>query len=503
MTIAAETGLAVERAAAADAAATGRLVRESPAVATQAAWRKMYGRRVLVSDLAAVTAAQLIALFARFGDTSATVRGIPYPLLAAALVPVWLGVVAASRGYEPRFFGAGTEEYHRVGTAAVRLTALVALVSYAAKLEVARGFVAVGFPLAAVLLLVGRKVCREVLRADRAAGNYLHRVLVVGSRKQVQALASQVVREPQAGLAVVGACVPGGTGAISIGNDRVIPVVGALTGVLDAVRTLNIDTVAVTPSSALTAPVLRKLSWSLENTGVDLLVSPALTDVAGPRISMRPVAGLPLLHVEQPELSGMRQLVKAVMDRVLAGVALLLLAPILLLIALAVRVSSPGPALFRQRRVGKTGEQFTVYKFRSMYADAEARLAELAHRSDGNGVLFKLRDDPRVTPLGRWLRRYSLDELPQLLNVLRGDMSLVGPRPPLPCEVAQYQSDARRRLKVKPGITGLWQVSGRSDLSWEETVRLDLFYVENWSFALDLSILVRTLRAVARTAGAY
>ena len=234
-----------------------------------------------------------------------------------------------------------------------------------------------------------------------------------------------------------------------------------------------------------------------------MVVAPALTDVAGPRIHITPVAGLPLLHVEEPEFTGVRRLFKSVSDRVLALLLYLLLSPLLVLIAIAVRVSSRGPALFRQERVGQDGQTFGLLKFRSMYVDAEARLAALQGSNEASGLLFKMRADPRVTPVGRWLRRYSLDELPQLWNVVRGDMALVGPRPPLPSEVAAYESHVRRRLLVRPGITGLWQVSGRSDLSWDDAVRLDLYYVENWSPALDAMILWKTLFAVVRGKGAY
>jgi exopolysaccharide biosynthesis polyprenyl glycosylphosphotransferase len=195
--------------------------------------------------------------------------------------------------------------------------------------------------------------------------------------------------------------------------------------------------------------------------------------------------------------------VKAAFDRIGAGLLLVVASPLLAALAFAVRVGSPGPVLFRQVRVGKNGREFVMYKFRTMHTDAEARLAELRHLNQVDGALFKLRDDPRVTRAGRFLRKFSLDELPQLLNVLTGTMSLVGPRPPLPAEVAVYADDVHRRLAVRPGMTGLWQVSGRSDLPWEEAVRLDLRYVENWSLTLDLVILLRTLSAVTRGAGAY
>jgi exopolysaccharide biosynthesis polyprenyl glycosylphosphotransferase len=237
---------------------------------------------------------------------------------------------------------------------------------------------------------------------------------------------------------------------------------------------------------------------------VELLVAPGLTEVAGPRLHMRPFIGLPLVHVEEPEFRGPKRLVKEVLDRLGAAALVLLVLPVLLAIAVAVRVDTPGPVFFRQQRIGKTGRPFTMLKFRSMVVDAEARRAELAARNqNADGLLFKVADDPRVTRVGRLLRRLSLDELPQLLNVLGGSMSLVGPRPPLPSEVARYDDDVRRRLLVKPGLTGLWQISGRSDLTWEEAVRLDLRYVENWSLALDLSILWRTFSAVLHADGAY
>jgi exopolysaccharide biosynthesis polyprenyl glycosylphosphotransferase len=248
---------------------------------------------------------------------------------------------------------------------------------------------------------------------------------------------------------------------------------------------------------------LRDLSWELERTSTDLVVATALLDIAGPRTSIRPVDGLPMLHVEPAELTGGRRVVKNLFDLVLGGLALVVLAPLMGALALVVRLTSPGPALFTQTRVGRDGKEFKVFKLRTMFLDAEDRLAELAALNEHDGLMFKIREDPRVTPVGKWLRRFSLDELPQLLNVMLGQMSLVGPRPPLPVEVAQYPRHTLRRLAVKPGITGLWQVSGRSDLSWEDTVRLDLRYVENWSLTFDLVILLRTVTALVRASGAY
>jgi exopolysaccharide biosynthesis polyprenyl glycosylphosphotransferase len=295
---------------------------------------------------------------------------------------------------------------------------------------------------------------------------------------------------------------------LTTGDDAVtevegVPVAGDFTQVAAVVERIHACTVAVLACPELDGVALRRLAWQLEKDAVDLVVAPALMEVAGPRTSIRPVAGLPLLHVEHPELSGGRRLAKSAFDRVGAGLALIFLWPVLACIAVAIRLDSKGPALFRQVRVGRDGREFTVLKFRTMVPDAERRKAALVQYNDHDGVLFKIRNDPRITRTGGWLRRYSLDELPQLINVLRGDMSLVGPRPPLPEEVAQYGDDVRRRLVVRPGMTGLWQVSGRSDLSWEESVRLDLRYVENWSLTLDLMILWKTWSAVARGSGAY
>jgi len=280
-------------------------------------------------------------------------------------------------------------------------------------------------------------------------------------------------------------------------------VVGTLTSVAQAVAHTGADTVAVTASRGVTSGVLKRLGWELEGAGVDLVVAPALTDVAGPRIHVRPVSGLSLLYVEQPEFSGPQWAIKEVFDRLVAFCSLLVLLPVMAVIALAVKITSSGPVIFRQVRVGRDGRAFTVYKFRTMVVGAEQQLSELRERNESDGALFKLRDDPRVTRVGRVLRRFSLDELPQLINVLRGDMSLVGPRPPLPSEVERYGFDMHRRFLVKPGLTGLWQVSGRSDLSWDDSVRIDVRYVENWSLAFDFMILWKTFGAVVRGSGAY
>jgi exopolysaccharide biosynthesis polyprenyl glycosylphosphotransferase len=471
-----------------------------------AAWTSRYARQALGADFVAALIAGALAFLLRFRfpEIGNPWSG-PYILVSLALPFLWIGALGFAHGYEPRLFGVGPEEFRRVLQAGFSLTATVAIVAYATKTDVARGYVVAALPLTTAFGLYGRYRLRKRLHRRRAAGKYMRRVVAVGHRAAVADLIRQLRRERYHGMEIVAACLPT---MLAVGEDAMtevegVPVVGDFAGIGGIVGVTDACTVAVLACPELDGIALRRLAWQLEKDDVDLVVAPALMEVAGPRTSIRPVAGLPLLHVEHPELSGGRRLVKSAFDRVGASVALILLLPMLAAIAIAIRVGSKGPALFRQTRVGRDGREFTVLKFRTMVVDAESRKAALVHHNDHDGVLFKIRNDPRVTRTGAWLRRYSLDELPQLINVLRGDMSLVGPRPPLPEEVAQYGDDVRRRLVVRPGVTGLWQVSGRSDLSWEESVRLDLRYVENWSLTLDLQILWKTWSAVARGSGAY
>ena len=464
-------------------------------------WQRQYLRHVVLVDLAIILASSFLALQIRFGTAEDSVTGISYELLTILLVPVWIAALAMARAYESRYLGTGAEEFKRVGSASLRLMAVIAVISFTFKLELARGWVAIALPVGTVLLLIGRYGNRRWLHSRRKRGRYLRRTIAVGGPEGIRELADQLHDEPYVGYAIVGACLPTPSEASALAD---IPVLGSLTQVMTAVAEADADTVAVGVGPGMSPEVLRRLSWQLEGTGISLVVAPGLIDVAGPRISVRPVAGLPLLHVEEPELSGLRQATKAGVEWALAFGAFALLSPLILALAILVRLDSPGPALFKQTRVGKNGREFKVLKLRTMRDDAEAMLESLQHRNEAaDGLLFKIRDDPRVTRVGGFLRKWSLDELPQLWNVVRGDMALVGPRPPLPSEVARYHQEIARRLLVRPGITGLWQVSGRSNLSWEDSVRLDLYYVENWSLALDALIIWKTFFAIFRKEGAY
>jgi exopolysaccharide biosynthesis polyprenyl glycosylphosphotransferase len=476
--------------------ATQRDRYERPTARRQSAWPREYLRKAVFVDLGCAVVGVFIAAQIRFGnDVNRT-----YLALSLALPAMWIGAVWLADGYDVRFIGTGSDEFRKVLAAGVSLTATVAIFSYAVNIEVSRGYVVLALPTVTLLYLLARYAIRKQLHRQRASGQCLLNVVAVGHELAVANLVTELQRDRYHGLTVVGACVvrPGECDEV-VG----VPVYGGLDDVTAAVKAFGADTVAVLACPEIDGIKLRGLAWELEKSGTDLCVSPALLDVAGPRTTIRPTAGLTLLHVDHPQLAGFGLVLKGLFDRCAAAVVLILLAPVLAILAGVIRLSDRGPALFTQTRVGKNGHVFRIYKFRTMVVDAEQRRAQLLPSNDSDGVLFKLRRDPRVTAVGVHLRRWSIDELPQLLNVFLGHMSLVGPRPALPDEAEKYADHVRRRLVVKPGLTGLWQVNGRSDLSWDESVRLDLRYVENWSFALDIQILWKTIAVLARGSGAY
>jgi exopolysaccharide biosynthesis polyprenyl glycosylphosphotransferase len=455
----------------------------------------------VVADVGTALVAGAAGLVVPLGLASTSHRLV----VALALPFVWVCALLVTHGYERRYLGITTNEYRAVARAAVWLGAVAVISSWVLRIELARGLLLAVLPTLLVVGLLARHVLRRSLLARRHRGVDTQRTVVIGNIRTVGPMIRQLQGAPGEGMQVVGACVSG----IASGGDHAsevegVPVFGYPQEAMEAIDLLDAEVVAVSADPDLSGPALRRLAWSLEERSVDLVVASGLFDVAGPRLSIRPAAGMPLLHVERPAMSGARRAVKRVVDWVGALVLCLLALPLFVVVAVAIRVDSPGPVLFRQVRVGARGSTFPMFKFRTMCVDAEARLPEVATAADaGNTVLFKMRRDPRITRVGGWLRRFSVDELPQLVNVLRGEMSLVGPRPPLPREVEGYESDAVRRLRVRPGLTGLWQVSGRSDLSWEDSLRLDLWYVDNWSLVLDLQIISRTVRAVLRGTGAY
>ncbi|GAA1421069.1 sugar transferase [Agrococcus citreus] len=478
------------------------------------AWVARFADRLLLTDVAVVACAIAFAQFVRFvvfaenePDLRAWGASFDPTWVSAVLASLWVGALSASGSRDARVLGSGSAEYKRVLQASLSVFGVVAIVAYVTRFDLARGYVAIALPLGLATLLIGRWFWRGWLSRKRRRGFFLNQAVVVGSRATALHVADELSRSPAAGFSVRGVCVPGGKVGEMLGLGGV-PVLGDIDDAIASLRSVGAETLVLTSSDELPPRKIRELSWQLEPTRQHLIVAPALTDIGGPRLHTRPVAGLPLIHVETPRFEGSKRFLKRVFDIAVTLGMLAVLAVPMCGVALAVKIDSRGPTIFRQRRVGYRGNAFEMLKFRSMRTDAERVLQTLLDERDdgqdiGNAVLFKMKDDPRITRVGRFIRRYSLDELPQLLNVLRGDMSLVGPRPPLEREVLRYDEHVHRKFLVKPGITGLWQVSGRSNLSWEESVRLDLYYVENWSLAADLQILWRTVRAVVAREGAY
>jgi exopolysaccharide biosynthesis polyprenyl glycosylphosphotransferase len=466
-------------------------------------WQRDYSRSLAFADGVGILLAVVTAQWVRFGGTSSSTT---YCIVSAIVATLWFSALTVNHSRSVRVIGSGAEEYRRVWLGTLSVFGGVAIVSMLFKLEIARGYLMIAMPSGALLLLLFRWIARKVLVRARQRGHCVTRVLVVGSASAVRDLTSALAREPGAGYEVVGACVPGPSdpGQIEVLGVGQVPTFGNESNIVGAVTVTDSHAVAVTATDKLDGRRIRDLSWELEKIEIDLLVAPGVVDVAGPRLHMRPVAGLPLIHVEKPQYHGAKKFQKRLFDVTFSSMVLLCGLPVVIAVGIAIKLTSKGPIFYRQERIGLDGEAFEMIKFRTMVDGAERMVDDLTDLNESaGGVLFKIRDDPRVTPVGRFLRMHSLDEIPQFFNVLKRDMSVVGPRPPLAREVRTYDDYARRRLLVRPGITGLWQVSGRSDLSWEDSVRLDLYYVENWSMMADLLIALKTAKQVFAGDGAY
>ncbi len=457
-----------------------------------------------LTDLVTCGAATLVAVIGRnhlgFFDPGLDVAEVLGPR-GPLLVLVWLTVIWASGGYRPSLFGVGTDEYKGVVRASLLTAGLVGIACFLAKYPLSRGFFSITFLLGIPALVLGRLVLRRTLYRIRRRGGLMQRVLIAGSGPHVDEIVHVLRRERWLGYDVVGALVPF-PDRPELGPQSV-PVLGGSGQLLPALELTEADVVFLAGGALDSAAELRRIAWELEDHDVQLVVAPSVTDISAERVRVRPVGGLPLMHLEKPRTIKASRASKRAFDLVGSALLLVVSAPLFVVAAYWIKLHDGGRVFFGQERTGRDGAPFRCLKFRSMLVDAEERLTDLHERSGHHGGLFKMAEDPRVTRPGRWLRRFSIDELPQLLNVLRGDMSLVGPRPPLPTEVASYAPDTSRRLRVRPGMTGLWQVSGRADLSFEEAIRLDLYYVDNWSMLQDLTILARTVGAVLATRGAY
>ncbi|NMR28223.1 sugar transferase [Crystallibacter degradans] len=468
-------------------------------------WCRTYQSHLHASDSLVITAAVGVSGMVLYGLEPAPtqVTWLLYVSTSSFIAGAWLAMLELFRTRDRSLIGVGASEYKQVLRATLATFGLLAAAFVLLNTVHFRGFFLLDLPIGVSLLLFTRWLWRRHLNKHRAFGRYLSDVLVLGRSKDVKYVATQIEKYTGATYQVVGAVLEETDLDSVIVCGRNIRNVGNLDDVESAIASSGADAVIVAGDIRGGGVYIRDLGWQLERSSTEIVLASSLTNVAGPRIRIRPVEGLPLMHVELPYFEGGKHVIKRAMDIVISAVALLILAPLLVALAIVVKLDSDGPALYRQDRVGRRGKLFRMYKFRSMVQTAEQELAQLRDHNDGNGLLFKIRDDPRVTGPGKWLRKYSLDELPQFYNVLRGEMSLVGPRPPLPSEACNYQGHVHRRLFIKPGLTGLWQINGRSDLDWEEAVRLDLYYVENWSVTGDLMIMWRTFNVMLKPVGAY
>ena len=451
--------------------------------------------RLFVSDLITVCIALGVGLLVSSRasewaiDPTLAIYGTP-----VAIVLIWLLFLAMRGTYDQRIVGVGTEEIRRVVTATLYVFAAVAGISYLIRADISRAYAFVSLPLGLVLITGMRFYWRGWLYRQRGRGEFIFRTVVVGAPAARAELGKHLQRDSYTGFAVVGEFDE--PSAEQLADDS------WLTGLLAQLDSSQASAVALAPSSQIGGETIRQLAWLIEARGIDLLVAPAVMDVTGPRLTVRPAAGLPLLHLDEARLSRPQRISKRALDLFGSVFLIVVLSPVLLVVGLTVRFTSAGPVIYRQYRIGRGGESFTMLKFRTMRFDAESKQDELRSEHGLVTPMFKLDQDPRVTRVGRFLRRWSLDELPQLFNVLGGSMSLVGPRPHPLDDVNRYELAAYRRLALKPGMTGLWQVEGRSDLEWAEALRLDIYYVETWSLAGDFVLLSRTLRAVIRGQGA-
>ena len=489
-------------------AAPQRLLHRARVMGEGTRWSNKYRRLLVTSDVCVIFSVASIAQMARFGLDEAQVAvgwfDVGYLQISVLISAAWLFALGAYHTRDPRIVGIGVDEYKRVVSATVALLGVLAILCLLFQVHIARSYFAMAFPLGVAGLIASRWLLRRWLTRQRTKGHYLSQVLVLGKPKDVSYVVNQIEKKSGAAYHVVGVCLTGTPGMkwLNLGR-RAVPVVPEASSIVQAVREFGADAVIVAGPGKGGGKYIQELGWQLEESATELILTTGLTNVAGPRIHARPVEGLPLMHVELPQYTGARHTLKRLFDIVASASALLFLLPVFILLAILIKRDSPGKALFRQERVGKGGKKFLMVKFRSMVESAEDDLSGLLDQNEGAGMLFKMQHDPRVTEVGRWMRKYSLDELPQFWNILKGDMSLVGPRPPLQREVDGYKNRVHRRLYIKPGLTGMWQTNGRSELNWRDSVRLDLYYVENWSLAGDLIIIWRTAMQMIKPVGAY
>lgn len=472
-------------------------------------WEQRYMRGLTIIDTIVVVLAVMIAYFLSFGIDkeelfvgldNRTTFAMQYTSVSVIITLGWLAALIIFDTRDPKRLTTGSTEYVRVINATFVTFGTVAIIGFSAKAQIGRGFLLIALPVGLLFLLLARFVWHHWIRTQRERGECSYRTLIIGHRAKSAHAAKEILADKYSGFQILGCITEGDS------NEDVlpgIPMLGDYDSLVHHIDKLDIKKVIVTNADMLSPQQLKQIGWELEDRQIDLIVSASLTDIAGPRLHVHPVSGLPLIHVQYPRFTGHKYVLKRLFDIIGSTALITLLSPVFLVVALLVKFTSKGPVFYAQERIGIEGRPFKMFKFRSMITGADDLLKKLLEeQGTADKPLHKVDNDPRITPIGHFIRRYSLDELPQLFNVLIGTMSLVGPRPQREAEVELYLPHHHRRLLVKPGITGLWQVSGRSDLAWENTIRLDLYYVENWSLAGDIVLLWRTINAVVHPEGA-
>jgi len=462
-------------------------------------------------DLVALFAAATLATYVRFGslDALVAIEGIDTDLrfwVLGAIVSVFWTLLLSMDRSESNVAGDTSEQLGITQVTRVLSVGFVGFIvlTYAFKIsDLSRGWTLLLWTFGIIFVLLGRGVVASYISWQRTRGRYMRRTLLVGSNSEASDLVRILDGAGSSGLVPVGCLASSQAERLSLDFCAdTLPMMGVARDICSVIREQGIEVVIIA-SSAFDHEVLARMIAELRGVPVEVHISSGLFEVLTSRVLVREVAGVPLITIRGVPLSKGKLAFKRFFDIVVSSLILLIGMPIWIMVMLGIKLTSRGPVFYTQDRVGRNGKRFGMVKFRSMVVDADQRLAELQTENDASGPLFKMRNDPRVTSVGRWMRKVSMDEFPQLLNVIRGEMSLVGPRPPLPHEVEKYTEHHWRRLEVTPGMTGLWQVSGRSSLTFDEMVRLDLFYIENWSVGLDLTLLARTVPAVLFARGAY
>ncbi|GGG29151.1 polyprenyl glycosylphosphotransferase [Rhodococcoides trifolii] len=462
-------------------------------------WQRSYVKQALILDISIVAAAAGFAFLVDMGGKTSVGPG-----QSISMAVLWTLFLAVLRTRDTAIVGNGYEEYRRVITATAALVGVIAIVALFLQAGIAREYLVLSFPTGLIGLVLGRHFLRRRLAQSRGRGENVNDMIVVGTVESVRSLSHRFDSTASAGYRVIGACVPNYDGDTLVVGDRIVPVFGDLSSLDFAITTTTATAVAVASTEQLGYEGMKNLAWKLDNHDIDLIVSPGVADLSVPRMRIEPIDGLPILQIGQPSFEGAHVAAKSVFGFFLASFGLVVTAPVLLAAAIAIKLEDGGPVFFRQRRVGRGGKVFRIWKLRTMVVNADSIVSDARDAAGQNeSVFYKSANDARITKIGRFLRRTSIDELPQLFNVIAGDMSIVGPRPLVEGEGSNIAHFIQRRSLVKPGVTGLWQVSGRSDVTEEERIRLDHLYIDNWSPVQDLVIVWRTIAAVIKSDGAY